>query len=199
MNPKILVTGFKPFLHHTQNCSEILLKQLQNERRDIETLLLPVSFQNSFSEFKKHWQAQGPYKGVLMLGQANGRKEICLERVALNWMESKVADNEGLSPSGKKIVRDAPDSYIMDFFPGNWAEVLKEHGPTNISLSAGSYVCNNLYFQVAHELKPKAIPNLFVHLPLLHEQVQENAGAPSLDGVIQKKVLNELLNMIHSL
>jgi len=199
MNPKILVTGFKPFLHHTQNSSEILLKQLQLERRDIEPLLLPVSFQNSFTEFKKHWQAQGPYKAVLMLGQASGRTAVSLERVALNWMESKVSDNDGLSPSGKKILRDAPDSYIVDFFPGNWVDVLKEHGPTFISLSAGSYVCNNLYFQVAHELKPRAIPNLFVHLPILHEQVNENEDKASLDGVIQKKVLNELLNLLHSL
>lgn len=197
MNSKILVTAFKPFLDHTQNCSEVLLKRLQQERDDIESLLLPVSFQNTFSEFKKHWQARGPYKSVVMLGQASGRKSVNLERVALNWMESKLPDNDGLTPSGKRIVRDAPDSYIVDFFPSSWLEVLNGQGPTETSFSAGAYVCNHLYFQVAHELKAHNIPNIFVHLPLLPEQAQESD--PQMDGGIQKKIVGELLNLLRVL
>ncbi|WP_413291314.1 pyroglutamyl-peptidase I [Bdellovibrio sp. HCB337] len=197
MNSKILVTAFKPFLNHSQNCSEVLLRNLQKERDDIEPLLLPVSFQNTFPEFKKHWQNRGPYKAVVMLGQAAGRKGVNLERVALNWMESKNPDNDGLTPSGKRILRDAPDSYIVDFFPSSWLTLLNDLGPTETSFSAGAYVCNHLYFQVAHELKTSNVPNIFVHLPLLPEQA---AGSEtSLDGHTQKQVVHELLNLMHGM
>lgn len=188
MKQKILVTGFKPFGGDTTNISEMVLKELQQERKDIEALILPVSFQNTFAEFKKHWQSQGPYKAVVMLGQANGREEINLERVALNWMESKLPDNDGLTPSGKRILRDAPDCYIHDFFPSSWLDILNGIGPTKTSFSAGAFVCNNLYFHVAHELKPAAIPNLFVHLP-------KTTLAPST----QKQVVTELLNLVNTL
>jgi pyroglutamyl-peptidase len=192
MNPKTLVTAFKPFLHHSLNCSEILLMSLQQERRDIEALFLPVSFENSFVEFKKHWLQQGPYKSVLMLGQANGRKAISLERVALNWKESKNPDNDGECPPGGRILNEAPDSYLVDFFPSEWRERLA----VEISLTAGAYVCNTLYFRVTHELRETGIPALFAHLPLLPEQVTETPESPSLDLATQKRIIHRLLDLM---
>lgn len=161
--------------------------------------MLPVSFQKAFPEFKKHWQGKGPYKAVVMLGQAAGQKAVQLERVALNWMESRHADNDGLSPAGKRILRDAPDSYIIDFFPSSWLEILDALGPTKTSFSAGAYVCNHLYFQVVHELSSQGLPNLFVHLPLLPAQTQPGDGTPSMPLETQKRILNELLNLLKTI
>jgi len=165
----------------------------------MEGLLLPVSFQNTYAEFRKHWLARGPYKAVVMLGQAAGRKAVEIERVALNWMESKHPDNEGITPRGQRIVREAPDSYIMDFFPPGWVDILSQQGPAEISFSAGAYVCNQLYFQVAHELKPLSLPSLFVHLPLLPEQIKPGDPLPALALETQSRIVSSLLDLIQTL
>lgn len=203
MKPRILVTGFRPFLHHTTNASEQVLSRLKKERSDIDTLLLPVSFKNSYLEFQKHWDAKGPYESVVMLGQANGRALVSLERVALNWMESKSPDNDGECPPGGRIIADAPDSYLVDFFPSSWKEALSQAvGGTGsaklaeVSLTAGAYVCNNLYYKVTHELRDTGVKALFVHLPLLPEQICENAGSPSMELQTQMQVVHQLIQLI---
>lgn len=194
---RILVTGFKPFLHHTVNSSERVLRELAGVRSDIDVLLLPVSFENSYREFRKHWDAGGGYDVVVMLGQANGRAAVCLERVALNWMESKNPDNDGECPAGGRIVAGAPDSYLVDFFPSAWKEELSKIAKTEVSLTAGAYVCNNLYYKVTHDLRTKTRA-LFVHLPLLPEQAAENPAMPVMALDTQVRVVSEILNLLKS-
>lgn len=204
---RILVTGFEPFLHHSMNSSERVLTALTKERKDIEAVFLPVSFQNSFTELKKHLSSQPHYDFVIMLGQANGRAVVSLERVALNWMESKNPDNDGECPAGGRILTDAPDSYLVDFFPSAWKEILSSVGsdaegleyPTKlaeVSLTAGAYVCNNLYYKMVHELRGSKTQPLFVHLPLLPEQIDENPGSPSMKLTTQVRIVSELLNLL---
>jgi len=199
MKQRILVTGFQPFLHHSMNVSEMLLQELGRERTDIEVLLLPVSFQKSFLEFKRHWDLHGPYRSVVMLGQAKGREGVSLERVALNWMESKNPDNDGECPPSGRIFADAPDSYLVDFFPSAWKDSLMSLGKTEISLTAGAYVCNNLYFKVTHSLRAADVAALFVHLPLLPEQLAENPGSPTLEFTTQKRVVAGILDLMKGL
>jgi pyroglutamyl-peptidase len=176
MNRRILVTGFIPFLHHSVNSSEQVLAGLKKERTDIETLLLPVSFENSFLELQMHLTSNAAYDFVIMMGQAKGRASI--------------------------IISGAPDSYIADFFPSDWAEKIsagvvdKGSKLAEMSLSAGAYVCNNLYYKAAHALNGSSTKVLFVHLPLLPEQVAENVGSPSMDLHTQSRIINELLNLL---
>jgi pyroglutamyl-peptidase len=204
---KILVTGFRPFLHHTVNSSELVLLDLARHRKDIDTLLLPVSFQNSFLQLKKFLAVHSGYDFVVMLGQANGRGAVSLERVALNWMESKNPDNDGECPAGGRILPGAPDSYLVDFFPSKWKELLSASGSeaegleypaklAEISLTAGAYVCNNLYYKAVHELRGSRTQPLFVHLPLLPEQIDENPGSPSMKLSTQSHIVSELLNLL---
>jgi pyroglutamyl-peptidase len=204
---RILVSGFRPFLHHSMNSSERVVTSLAVERQEIETVLLPVSFQGSFIELKKHLNTNPRYDFVVMLGQANGRAAVSLERVALNWMESTKPDNDGECPVGGRILSGAPDSYLVDFFPSAWKETLSAVGsvaeglefPTKlaeVSLTAGSYVCNNLYYKMVHELRGSETKPLFVHLPLLPEQIDENPGSPSMKLTTQVRIINELLNLL---
>lgn len=196
MKSQILVTAFEPFLDHPQNSSAMLLQHLAQQRQDIETFILPVSFQQTFEVLQKHWKQSGPYKAVLMLGQAAGRDKVCLERVALNWMESSQPDNTGVSPQGQRINSEAPDSYLVDFFPSGWRDQLKKIGPTEISYSAGAYVCNNLYFKMVHELRATNTPALFVHVPLRPEQAR--AGEASLNGELQEQIVSGILDLMQS-
>jgi pyroglutamyl-peptidase len=194
MSAKILVTGFKPFQNEAINPSEILLAELAKvfSADEVETLALPVSYENSFSVLKNHWQAHGPYKALVMLGQAGGRPAVSLERVALNWCESG-ADEDGQVPHQGLLIPGAPTSYISDFFAKDWVKNLNEIAPTAVSHSAGTYVCNSLYFKMHHELRNTPVPTLFIHVPYLPEQTLQKPNTPSMPLTQQTQILTHLI------
>ena len=195
---KVLVTGFEAFGGRSMNPSQLLLSELVKQCDFVETLVLPVHFENAFATFMKHWNDQeGKYRAVVLMGQAAGRRGISLERVALNWMRSEKQDPDGnIVPTGR-ILEDAPAAYIVDFFPDDWRDQLNEIGETHISLSAGAYVCNNLYYRVIHHLSDKKVPVLFVHLPLLPEQIiDKDQHSPTMSLDDQNRVLHGLLELI---
>lgn len=195
MNSKILVTGFKPFKGDTLNPSEMIVEKIAGNPL-IDTLVLPVTFKGSFEVLQKHWNENGPYKGLLMLGQAAGRKTICLERVALNWCESSYADEEQYRPELQKpLIAGAPTSHISEFFPTAWAEELSQIAPTSVSFSAGTYVCNALYFQALNTLK---CPSLFVHVPYIPEQTIQKPDMDSIPLDLQIRVVESLLKQMYS-
>lgn len=198
---KILVTGFEAFGGRSVNPSNLLLNKISQQCDFVETRVLPVHFENAVSTFMTHWQThEGNYQAVVLMGQAAGRRGISLERVALNWMRSGKHDPDGnIVPTGR-ILSEGPDAYIIDFFPDEWRDELNGIGETHISLSAGAYVCNSLYYQVIHHLSGKKVPVLFVHLPLLPEQIGEgDQHSPTMSLDDQNKVVVHLLNLIHEL
>lgn len=168
----ILVTGFKPFLGETINPSAEIISFLQGEaefKNKIKTLLLPVVFAEAFEILKAEFQSEN-YTHVVMLGQAGGRDKISLERVALNWFESEHPDESGWTPKRESIAEDASSAEFTEIKIESVLLKLKSQGiPAEISLSAGGYVCNFLYFKVLSELTKKAV---FVHVPYLPEQVK---------------------------
>jgi pyroglutamyl-peptidase len=193
MKQKILVTGFKPFLGESLNPSELVLAEIQSAQ--IETLVLPVSYRKSFPILKEHWRKHGPYTHLLMLGQAGGRKAIGLERIAINWSECSNADEEGfLFPTGP-LIPNTTSSYISKFFPTAWKDNLAKTAPVEISHSAGTYVCNSLYFHALHEL-PKTTPILFVHLPYLPEQIKDKTETAAMDLQTQTKIIQQLIELL---
>lgn len=196
MNSKILVTGFQPFLNEPINPSELLIKALALECPEIETLLLPVSYQNSFLTLQKHWEQAGPYRALLMLGQAAGRKAVCLERVAVNWSETSYADEDGVRLPAGPLVAGSKSACISEFFSPAWREMLNAEGPTEISFSAGTYVCNSLYFHAMNSLCADGTPALFVHVPYLPEQTVNKPEQPSLPFEVQKKIIRRLIGLM---
>ena len=194
---RILVTGFKPFLGEPINPSAMILKELKDA--DVDTLLLPVSFDTVFETLEIHCETNGPYDGLLMLGQAGGRKSVCLERVAINWMESNSMDEDGVIPPVGALMDGAPAAYISDFFPAAWIDALKSLGPVEISHSAGAYVCNALYFQTLHHF-PQDVQALFTHVPYLPEQTANKPpGTPSVDLAQQVKIIKALIRLMKAL
>lgn len=193
---KLLVTGFKPFLKEPVNPSEILALELGKRFSDIEVLILPVSYERSFQELQQHYLSRGPFDGVLMIGQAGGRNSVCLERVALNWSENSLQDEDGIRLPQKALVDSAPASYISDFFPNDWKDELSKIGATSVSFSAGTYVCNSLYYKVIHALTENKVPALFVHVPYLPEQVENKPDTASMPLATQLEILSALVQLV---
>lgn len=188
---KILVTGFKPFLGDKINPSEKLAIELAREYDHVEAIVLPVEFGNSFEILKtKILKLKPDY--VVMIGQASGRKNICLEKVGLNWVQTENKDEAGIAPKAGKIL-SAVELALMSLFPVDqtFLELKRVGFPVEISFSAGAYVCNDLYFRVLNEFKE--LKAVFVHVPLLPEQLKADDLRPALSFEMQLEVLKQMI------
>lgn len=190
---KILVSGFKPFLGQKINPSQKLALDLQSQFDDVEAIILPVEYKQSFLILEREIQNHEP-DFVIMLGQAADRKNICFEKIGLNWVQSKHADEAGVKPEPQAIEKSQALALMTAFPVDKHYEILKQKNyPVEISFSAGAYVCNDLYFRILNEFpKLKAV---FVHVPLVKEQVEQTNMA-FLDYQTQLEVLTELIHSV---
>lgn len=163
-----ILTGFAPFLDHAKNPSWEIAQQLALRLGDgNQAIELPVLFEQSFVHLHNILKKQTQFPNQLWLfGLAANRNAICLERVALNWIETGVPDNSGqerLSP--QKIDPLGPDAILLS------QHQLIDKGPLpdglQISHTAGTYVCNDLYYRVLSQYKEYRQQIIFVHVPPL--------------------------------
>lgn len=194
---KILVTGFKAFLGEQINPSELLSIELAKNIPGVNSLVLPVEFSESFNILKFHLDNKH-YDYVIMLGQAAGRTKISLEKIALNWVQTESKDESGHLPDSGKILA-TQELALMSQFPIDhvYQELNKLGFPVEISFSAGAYVCNDLYFRMC-SLLPK-FKSVFIHVPLIKEQVKENNFRPYLDYELQLRTLSTTINLLEKI
>jgi pyroglutamyl-peptidase len=186
MNPTtVLVLGFEPFAGETVNPSAEIVRHLHAELiagRRIVADVLPVSFAAAPLRLAELLYRHQPGL-VLALGQAGGRPAISLERVAINLIDARIADNEGLQPIDVPVVRDGPGAYFSGLPLKAMAAHLGVLGvPVSLSLSAGSFVCNQIFYWLLHLLAsehPQARGG-FVHVPWLPEQAARHPGEPGM-------------------
>jgi pyroglutamyl-peptidase len=195
---RVLVTGFKPFLGENINPSEILLEHIKRDfgvSGACDTLLLPVSFRQAFQDLETHLEKHH-YDHIFLLGQAGGRAEVCFERVGLNWIETENPDEESYTPK-QGLIADNEESALFSKLPlTEWCEELKAKSlPAKVSLSAGGYVCNYLYFKTLQKFaKNNHTWVVFIHVPYLPEQAANKpTGTPALDLETMKKTLYAVL------
>lgn len=187
----ILLTGFEPFGGENINPSNELLGFYFSVPR-IQTLCLPVSYQRSFDLVLNEVEKQS-FNHILMLGQAGGRKSVCLERVKLNLRDSEMADSDGCQYTGKKIDPSGADLIWSSYDLDSWVGKAKSLGlPITVSNSAGAYVCNSLSYQVG---QATTVPSLFVHVPYLPLQTQ-NKNEPSMELIQMKTCLDFILDQL---
>lgn len=197
---KILITGFEPFGGESLNPSQILLEKLQRDSAfsaQADFALLPVSFADAKPKLQD-LLLHNTYDRVFLLGQAGGRETVCLERVALNWMGG-VRDEAGFLPEDGAIEPLAPAAYISDLPLRPLADKLKGEGfPVSVSLTAGAFLCNFVYFTACQilEKQGRGARALFVHVPYLPEQVQAKPEKASLDLELMYSSVCEILTRL---
>lgn len=149
---RALVTGFEAFGGDSVNASQAALKRLPPiiKELEIETLLLPVSFARApavLAEGIKHFAPEV----VLCVGEAGDCHAFCLERIATNLCDARIADNDGACPSNSKSIDGAPAAYFSTLPVNNMLAALRGAGlPSEISNSAGGYVCNHVFYALMH-------------------------------------------------
>lgn len=160
---KILISGFEPFAGNQSNPTQDLALSLPNNDF-LQSIVLPVSFQRGWNTLEEKIISMKP-QWVISFGVAAKRQTIDFERVALNFMDASIPDNDGLLMKETFIDSQFPSCFINELPLNDWTTNLSNEFPVNVSLSAGSFVCNHLYFNL---LKNKDFYNyqtIFIHLP----------------------------------
>lgn len=183
---RVLVTGFAPFGGEAANPSYEAVKALP-ERVCGAMLIkkgLPVVFGEAAQALKEAICETKPDVAVCT-GQAGGVAAITLERVAVNLRDTTTSDNAGNVPQDEPVISDAPTAYFTKLPVKRIADCLQAQAiPTKLSLSAGTYVCNDVFFSLMHEIETNCPQTLggFVHVPYLPAQAaQKSAPVPSME------------------
>ncbi|MGH8429269.1 MAG: pyroglutamyl-peptidase I, partial [Solimonas sp.] len=110
---KALVTGFDPFGGDKVNPSSLAVGRLKKRIGGVvvHTAELPTSYARSADVLRAAIDEVKPAI-VLCAGQAGGRSELCLERVAINVQDARIRDNDGKQPIDKPVVRSGPAAHF---------------------------------------------------------------------------------------
>ncbi len=190
---KILITGFEPFGEYSINPSKMLVESLsEGDYCGIKLIkaILPVDQAEAPKLMVKLINQHQP-GAILAFGQAMGRPKISLERVALNLQDFRIPDNQGVTLTDQPIHPDGPAAYFTTLPIRKMVTSLCEAGiPATISLSAGAYLCNLIFYTIMHTLAlcMSNIPAGFIHLPALPEQTTKSKNpVPSLSFTNDQK------------
>lgn len=166
---KVLVTGFEPFGAYPENVSWEVARGLDiSDINGVElnVELLPVSFQRVAGALSTMVELYSPDL-LIMLGQAGTADSIKLERVALNMMDARIADNDGYQPNEEPIVPMGNGALFTQLPIKRLHSAIEGRGiRTKISNSCGLYVCNRLYYEALQicQMRP-TMQAIFIHLP----------------------------------
>ena len=184
MKDRILITGFEPFGGDRLNPSREVARQLDGRRvagHAIVGRCLPCAFGAALPALQALIDHLRPTV-VIALGLAGSRGAVSIERVAINLVDARIADNAGEQPIDVPVIAGAPAAYFASLPVKAIHAGLREAGiPSEVSHSAGTFVCNQVFFALMHRLR--AFPHAkggFIHLPPLPEHAALHAGGRAM-------------------
>ncbi|CAI1492615.1 Pyrrolidone-carboxylate peptidase [Thermococcus nautili] len=196
---KVLVTGFEPFGGEEINPSWEAVKALPEELNGATLLKvqLPVSFTRVREILPRLITKERP-DIVLLTGQAGGRPNVTVERVAINVMDSTMPDNDGFKPEDEPVFEGAPDAYFATIPIKAVVKALRNAGiPAGVSNTAGTYVCNTAMFTALHTIAVSGMETKagFIHVPFSHAQALEKPR-PSMAQETINEAIRKALEML---
>jgi pyroglutamyl-peptidase len=200
----VLLTGFEPFGGSPINPSEQVIHALDGQLiggMKIAGVVLPVDRQRAPLALRKALEDTHP-AAVACLGEATRRPVISIERVAVNLLDFRIPDNTGTQPIDQPVEENAPAAYFSTLPVRVLLNTLHMAGvPAELSLTAGSYLCNQIFYTLMHILATRntKIPGGFIHLPALPEQAaQMDTPCPSMSLETDLKAIRLVIETIAS-
>lgn len=181
----VLVTGFDPFGGEELNPSWEICRQLAGTTIDglrVEACKVPCEFRRAIDIVAAAIERHRPAL-VICLGQAGGRAQMSVERVAINVDDARIADNSGSRPIDEPIAAEGPAAYFATVPVKAMARAMREANvPAQVSNTAGTYVCNHVMYGVLHYLAASGNPARagFIHVPYAEEQVLDKPAIAAL-------------------
>ena len=181
---KALVTGFEPFGGEPINPALDALERLPARlgARTIATRVLPAVFGQALDVLEEAVRATAP-DIVLCVGLAGGRAALSLERIAINVDDARIPDNKGRQPIDLPVVAGGPAAYFTTLPIKAAVAALRDAGlPASVSNSAGTFVCNHVFYGLLHLAATRRLDlrGGFLHVPYLPSQAARQDGAPSM-------------------
>jgi pyroglutamyl-peptidase len=180
----LLITGFEPFggeqINPAWEVAQALHGQVLGGAR-VQSVQLPCVFGASRQALAAALRQHRPV-AVLSLGLAGNRSAVSFERVAINWVDARIADNAGAQPVDQPVVAGGPSAYFTRLPIKAMLARLRDQGlPAELSFSAGSFVCNEVFYGLMHALRRRQqVPAGFIHLPPLPQQASRYPGVTCL-------------------
>jgi pyroglutamyl-peptidase len=125
---------------------------------------------------------------VICFGLAEGRTAITPERFAVNMDDASIADNSGHLRIDQPIHPDGPLAFETTLPIKQLVAAIRSEGiPATVSLTAGTFVCNHIFYELQRALADTSIQSGFVHVPLMTEMSEDFPNLFTMD--IDKMVL----------
>ncbi len=163
----ILITGFEPFDCADRNPSWEAVRLLPDTilGQTLHHLQLPVEFTRAATILRENIAALHPDL-VIACGVAGGRTAITPELVAINYRHARIPDNAGQQYQAQPIDPDGPAAYMTSLPIHRMIDAVNAAGiPARLSLSAGAYVCNDLYYALLASENEFRCRGIFIHVP----------------------------------
>lgn len=172
--PTFLLTGFEPFGGDAFNPSWEIAARLAGWEVPpwpapvfgapapplavVRSVRLPCVFGEALAALDEALERHRPV-AVIALGLAASRHDISVERVAINVDDARIPDNAGRRPIDTPVCAEGPAAYWSSLPIKAIVAALREAGiPATVSQSAGTFVCNHVFYGLAHRLAGVARP-----------------------------------------
>lgn len=180
---KFLITAFDPFGGEEINPALEAVRLLPERigSASLVKLTVPTVFGASVETVAAAIERERP-RAVLCVGQAGGRSSMSVERVAINCIDARIADNDGNQPVDTAVREKGPAAYFSTLPIKKLVKAMQAAGiPAAVSNTAGTFVCNQLLYGVLDSIAQKrlAIEAGFIHVPYLPAQAAKKKECPA--------------------
>ena len=192
MQMKVLMTGFDPFGGESVNPAYEAVKALPGEIEGAQIIKreVPTVYGKAARILKQEMEKIHP-DIVICVRQAGGRAGISIEKIAINYRDARIQDNEGNQPQDCPILAEGTDAYFATLPVKKIVAELQKAGiPAQISYSAGTFVCNDIFYSLMH-MAANEYPGIkagFIHVPFIPLQVVDKANGTAsmaLDMIVE--------------
>ena len=189
----LLLTGFEPFDHDVVNPSWEAVRLLEGVELSDDVRIvarrLPCAFATAAETLLQLIEELQPAM-VIATGLGPGRSDISIERVAININDARIPDNLGAQPIDTAVVEGGPAAYFSTLPIKSMVRAVREAGiAASVSQTAGTFVCNQVFYRLQHALAGSAVRSGFIHVPGLPEFGQPSMELPVLVEGVRLAVL----------
>jgi pyroglutamyl-peptidase len=187
MHQRILLTGFNPFGQRKLNSSEMVVNAIASEGSvpSLITEILPTEFSAAGKRVKQLLSLHRPAV-CICVGMNESLEAMAIEQRAHNLDHARIPDNAGESPSNRQIIPNGTPvlhpNLPMDLI---FAKLKQHEIPFSQSQSAGTFVCNHVFYTVAAEIQRLSLPTRFgfIHVPALNDAAPDSQLPTLVHGI----------------
>jgi pyroglutamyl-peptidase len=185
MKKIILLTGFEPFNKERINPSWEAVRALDGWHEGdfvVHARQLPCVFGKA-SKVMHHAVEELQPSVVIAVGQAGGRVDLSVERIAINIDDAPIEDNHKRVVVDQPIVTNGPAAYFSTLPIKAIVHEMRAAGlPASVSQTAGTYVCNHVFYGLMHQAHEwgTTMRAGFIHIPYLPQQAAAHPGTASM-------------------